>query len=234
MRTLLCLTLAAALACAKPATGVDVAWKVVPRRVAADTFGSRVAKLYFAVVVTVGNSSGHDLQVSSILFRLPESAGLGAPIPSDPYGLVRGTLQREHQVGLRNSSVSAIKVIGPLLAGASAFYPAPGFSRFVSLFTSPFEKGFEFVFPDKTIPQMAALDSLAMRESTIIANNTQQSLIVFISRDLLVTAENRSRLRKSRSEFEPQAVMRALGELVLTGKSIEYVNRITVTSAAPK
>ena len=214
MRIFITFIFAAVLATAQAAAGVDIAWKVVPRRIAADSFGSRVAKLYFAVVVVVGNNSGHDLQVSSIFFRLPGRAGLTTPIPADPYRLVRGTLEREHHVGIRNSGINTVKAL------SAAFAPAVAVEQAIHL-----------VFPDKTIPQMANLDSIAMRDATLIPNGTQQSLLVFVGRDLLVTPENRKFLKKRRNDFDPLAAMRALGDLVLEGKSIAYTNRITVTTS---
>jgi hypothetical protein len=232
MRLLTSLLAAAGLACAQTATGVDIAWKVLPRRVAADSFGARTAKLYFAVVAVIGNNSGHDLQVSSVLFQLPEEAGLRAPVPADPYRIVRGTLEREHQVGLRSTTINIIKGLGPILTGGTAFYRSTAYSRIINLFSNPFEKGIELVFPDKTIAQMAALDSQALRDVTIIGKDTQQVVLVFVSRDLLVNDRNRSRLVKFRGEFEPLAVMHALGDMVLVGRSIEYVNRITVKAKA--
>ena len=143
--------------------------------------------------------------------------------------MVRGSLEREHQVGLRNTGISTIKALGPVLAGAAAFYSGSTYGRIVALFSDPFEKGIEFVFPDKTVNQMLALDTQALREGTVIGKDTQQGVLVFISRDVLLTRENRNHLTsRFKSEFEPLAVMQALGELVLVGKSVQYVNRITV------
>ena len=254
MRSLLKPILVAALGCgvisAASHPAVDIAWKVLPRRVVADNFGSRIAKLYYAVVAVVGNNSGYDLQVSSVFFRLPEKDGLSAPAPADPYRIVRGSLEREHLVGLRNTALNAIKGLGPILTGASVFYIGSTaasislgrrYSEIVNLITNPFEKGLEVAFPDKTTSQMVALDNQALRDSAIIPDNSQQSLLVFVSRDLLMppkdgtpeTAAKRQALRsRFKGEFEPMLVMRELGELVLTGKSVQYVNRISVSATS--
>jgi hypothetical protein len=235
-----------------PSAGVDIAWKILPRRVVTDNFGSRIAKLYFAVQAVVGNNSGYDIQVSSIFFRLPDAAGLSAPIPTDPYHIVRGTLDREHEVGIRNTSINVIKAVGPVLAGSAVFFAANTaasvnhgllYSRIVNLFTNPFEKGVEIAFPDKTLSQMVALDNQALRDSALISNDSQQSLLVFVSRDVLlpakdgtVGARNRRRaLRRGiRADFDPIEVMRELGEMVLVGKSVQYINRIQVTAGVEK
>ena len=232
MRSLSKCSIAALLLCggafadAPAGSGVDIAWKVLPRRVVADNFGARVAKLYFAVQAVVGNSSGYDIQVSSIFFRMPDAAGLSAPVPTDPYTIVRGTLDREHLVGLRNTSIHIIEAVGPMLAGGAVFFAGNTaaslhhgliYSRIIDLFTGPFAKGFGLVFPDKTLNQM-----------------------VVVSRDLLMTddasAEAKARrhaLRRGlRSDFDPLVVMRQLGEIVLVGKSVQYVNRINITAGA--
>ena len=212
--------------------GVDLSWKVLPRRVAADNYGTRIAKLYFAVVAVVGNNSGKDLQVSSLFFQLPASSGIVAPVPSDPYRIVRGTLEHERQLGVRNLAINLIKGVGPLLGGVTVFFSAVAYTRAVDLFTNPFEKGLEMVFPDRTISQLASLDGQALRDSALIGNNSQQTLIVFVSRDLIVTANNRKQMvSRFKSEFEPQAVMRALGDLVLVGKSLSFSDRVKVTSS---
>lgn len=223
-----------AMVTAGEAQSVDIAWKVLPRKVAADSFGVRVARLYYAVVAVVGNSSGRDIQVSSILFQLPQSTGIAAPIPADPYRIVRNSLERERQTGLRNSAVNVIKAAGPALAAASVFAPPAVFAQISSIFGNPFEKGFELVFPDKTIPQMAALDTLTMRDHALIANNTQQVLLAFVSRDLVRWSIDGKPLRHGRrGDFDPQSVMRALGDLVLDGKSLTYLDRVTVSSRHP-
>ena len=209
---------------AQPAGGVDLAWKVLPRRIAADNFGSRVAKLYFSVVAVVGNSSGHDLQVSSLYFRLPAESGVTTPIPVDPQRVVRGVLEREQQVGLRASAFHVINALGPMLTAGSTFTASGNYSDIVNMFTNPFAKGLELIFPDKTIRNLDTLDALAMRDSTLIPNNSQQVLIVFVGREMIGAAGRRK-------DFDTPTVMRCLGDLVLVGKSIEYVNRISVVSA---
>jgi hypothetical protein len=233
-------------------SGVDIAWKVLPRRVVADNFGARIAKLYFAVQAVVGNSSGYDIQVSSIFFRMPDSAGLSAPVPTDPYNIVRGTLDREHLVGMRNTSIHVIEAVGPVLAGGAVFFAGNTaaslhhgliYSRIINVFTGPFAKGFELVLPDKTLNQMVALDNQAMRDSALISNGSQHGLLVFVSRDLLMRprdgsadakARRRGLRRGFRNDFDPMVVMRELGEMVLVGKSVQYVNRINVTAGAGK
>lgn len=233
IRTFLCLGAAVVLASAQPNPGVDIAWKVLPRKVASDSFGSRVAKLYYAVVAVVGNNTSYDLQVSSLFFQLPAESGIKAPVPVDPYKVVRGSLEREQQWGLRNTAINLLKGAGPILAGSNVFLAgAIQYSRAINLLSSPLERGAELVFPDKTMAQLASLDTQALRENTIVASGNQQVLLVFISRDILSGGAHSKALdSRFKSDFDPRAVMLALGDIVLVGKSISYVNRITVSSA---
>lgn len=209
---------------------VDVAWKVLPRRVAADTFGSRVAKLYYAIAVVVGNNSGRDLEVSSILFQLPASSGITTPVPSEPHTVVRGSLVREHEVGLRNTTVNIMRGAGPILVGgATLFSGSLQYNRLVNVITNPVEKSLELIFPDRTVTQMAALDSLTLRDEVIVTNGKQRVLLVFMSRGLLgKTGAIDTWAGRMKSEFDPVVVMKALGELVLTGKQIQYLGSIQV------
>jgi hypothetical protein len=232
IRLLATFFITAFIASAESPGGVDLAWKVLPRRVVADNYGVRIAKLYFAVVAVVGNNSGKDLQVSSLFFQLPAASGIPAPVPSDPYRIVRGSLEHERQIGLRNTAVNLIKGAGPLLGSLTIFFSAVAYTRAVDLFSNPFEKGLEMVFPDKTVDQLASLDGQALHDSAIIGNNSQQTLLVFVSRDMVLNNANRKQLSsRFKSDFEPQVVMRELGDLVLVGKSLSYSDRVRITSS---
>ena len=90
---------------------------------------------------------------------------------------------------------------------------------------------------------MKRKDSPALRDTALISNDSQQTLLVFVSRDVLLPAKDGSRgsgsrrraLRRGiRADFDPIAVMRELGEMVLVGKSVQYVNRIQVAAGVGK
>ena len=183
---------------------VDVAWSVLPKRISSDNFGARVTKLYFPIQVVIGNNSGYDLQLSSIQFKLPDDI-LKANIPTDSYYVVRSSLQREQVIGLRNTTVNIIKAIGPILTGSTVFFdgapvaPTGGisaathhknlFQGLTNVFSNPFEKGVELVFPDLTVQQLINLDNHTLRDGIIIANNTQVRTIVFVNRDFLLRSD---------------------------------------------
>ena len=178
-------------------SAVDVAWKVLPRNVVSDNFGARIAKMYYGIVVYLGNNAGSDLQLAGIYFKLPDGAGLTAPLPTEPYRIVRSSLEREQLVGFRNLSVNIVRAIGPILAGAIPFFNGStaaarnhkyNFENFLNIFSNPFEKMLELVVPDLTVNQLITLDNQALREGAIIGNNTSTPLLVFVDKGSLAPA----------------------------------------------
>lgn len=250
------------------APAVDVAWKVLSKNVVSDNFGSRIAKLYYGILVYVGNNAGYDIQLAGVYFKLPASAGLTAPLPSDQYRTVRSSLEREELVGLRNTSVSLLRAAGPILAGAIPFFTGStaaarnrkyNFQIFLDIFSNPFEKMVELVFPDLTVSQLVALDNQALRDGAILANHTSSPLLVFVDKGAVVPPgspnprrvqtscaasdfqcdylearyQNRNRLRsRFKSDHDPLQVMRALGELTLVGKYVAYGDRLSFSGKA--
>jgi hypothetical protein len=244
---------------------VDVTWKVLSRKTLADNFGRRVANLYYGIEVVLGNDSGYDLSIASINFSLSRPTHM--PVPNDSYRIVRGSLEHEQQVGVRNTAVNVIKGIGPVLTGASVFFNTQlhlkmgvliynnnklFYTEIVGIFTSPFEKAIELIFPDLTIPQLNALDNETLRDGMIIHNNEPVRTIVFISQATLarftsvpifktndVTSAPFKLKSGLKKEFDPLDVADALGDLVLEGKIIDYRRRIHIvtksnqTPAAP-
>ena len=161
---------------------VDVAWKVISRRVSSDNFGAWVTKLYYPVEVVIGNNSGYDLQLASIEFELPakhvmnaceDRADPGRCVPSDSYFVVRSSLEREQSIGLRDTTVNIVNAIGPILTGSAIFFNGSSlhalhhkavFQGFTSIFASPFESALELIWPDETVRQLIKLDNHSLRD----------------------------------------------------------------------
>lgn len=222
----------------------DILWKVLPQKATSDSFGRAFTKRYFAIEVVIGNNAGYDLQIASIGFK-PPSDKLDAPLPSDAYNVGRSTLVREQEVGRRALIVNSVKTIGTLMAAGSAFFFYTGakarWDGATAMFAGPFEKGLELVWADKTIRHLQSLDNRALRDSVIIPNNTSQRILVFMSREIV---ECRSGEKKEgcadnpqanerlnyRLQFNPETVMRRMGELVIVGRTITYLNRVRVVS----
>lgn len=173
---------------------VDVAWKVLSKNVVSDSFGARIAKMYYGIVVYLGNNAGYDLQLAGVYFKLPAGAGVTAPLPTDSYRTVRSSLQREQLIGLRNTSVNLVRALGPILTGVLPFFGGStaaarnhkyNFQAFLNVFSNPFERMLELVLPDLTVNQLVALDNQALRDGAVISNNSSTPLLVFVDKGTL-------------------------------------------------
>jgi len=241
---------------------VDLMWKVLPRSTVADSYGGRVADHYFAIEVTIGNDTGHDLQIAALGF-LPKQTetnngdpGSLVPLPNDSYPGVRGTIEREQYVGTRAIVVNFAKALSPILVGIGGFYVSNAHSLFtpaVSIYSGPFEKGLELVYPDLTTNHLINLDNRTLRDGVVVPNNTPTRINAFISRETIQCnypkhwyflnapvssgyncknqIKNRpdSRLPYLR-DFNPDEIRKALGTLVLIGQPIDYLNRIRIVA----
>lgn len=229
---------------------VDVAWKVVSKKVESDNFGKRISKLYYAIEVFIGNNSGYDLQVAGIYFQLPSicpgkidvdtkipNKDNCSPIPTDPYRTVRASLEREQEIGARNTTVNIVKALGPMLTPGTAFFGSSTkalhhkseYATWADIFSGPFEKGLELIMPDQTVRQLTALDNQTLRDSLVVSNNSTVPTLVFIDKRSLKAANS-----DAKSKDDPQEVMGRLGTLRLEGKCVQYLRRVSITSNAPK
>jgi hypothetical protein len=173
---------------------VDVAWKVLSKNVVSDSFGARIAKMYYGIVVYLGNNAGYDLQLAGVYFKLPAGAGVTAPLPTDSYRTVRSSLQREQLIGVRNTSVNLVRALGPILTGVLPFFDGStaaarnhkyNFQTFLNVLSNPFERMLELVLPDLTVNQLVALDNQALRDGAVISNNSSTPLLVFVDKGTL-------------------------------------------------
>jgi len=208
---------------------VDLMWKVLPGRTVEDNFGHRVRSLFYCVEIVLGNNSGYDLQIASIGFVLPQAKGIPQhPIPTNGYISTRSTLVWGQQIYWRNAVQHGLNALGPFLTGGIPFFKLAGprstYSTIVSIITNPFAKGFELVAPDETVGQLERLDEQALRDSLIVANNTQIRTVTFISKESV-------KIPDKADGKDPLVAMAALGELVLIGDKIQHINRIRVVSS---
>jgi hypothetical protein len=135
-----------------------IVWDVLPVSIVRDNYGHNVASKYVAIDVVIHNNDpttqllirGFRFNVKSVYYA-----------NTDPT-LVRGTIEKGQMVGARNRSVQAIKTIGLIATGAGGYFHAPGpsanFNRAVAIFSDPFEKGIELIFPDTTVKYLANWD----------------------------------------------------------------------------
>ncbi|MBI3679985.1 MAG: hypothetical protein HY235_06260 [Acidobacteria bacterium] len=214
---------------------VDIMWKVLPWRQVADSYGKKVADQYFAVELTVGNNAGYSLLIESIGFLAPSR---DIPWPNDAYSITRSTIEREQQVGTRAMVLNSIAGAAGVATATSPFFKNQGhlaqFGVFVGL-GNPILEGLRLIWPDKTVRHLIAMDTRVFRGPMIIKNNEPKSIYTFISREMVeckkdCAVKKGTRLDFSRKGFHPLEVMNGLGQVVLVGHEIEYINRVRVVS----
>jgi len=164
-------------------------------------------------------------------------------VPTNSYRSTRGTLERQQEIGTRATVVNAVKAAGLLFTGFLPFWHAVGPSanatRFADIFNGPVNATLELIYPDTIISQLTRLDDQTLRDGLIIKNNSQVRTLVFVPKQLLNISENEGRDDKDQRRYnaetkkidyrnDPQYVNLRLGELVLVGQPIQYLNRIQV------
>jgi hypothetical protein len=220
---------------------VDVMWAVMPQKITHDNFGSKIKKQYYGIEVVIGNDSGYDLELASVGFDLNRKElkledDAVSKIPSTGYRVARASLQRRQQLNLRNITLNVLKALGPVLTGFTPFFHninhTNNFVEGVNVLTNPIEKGFEFVWPDLTVGQLANLEDQSLRDNsitrTVVKNNTQVRFVVFVPKDLINSGTGKEREWRDK----PLDVMRKLGKLILVGDQVEHINRVRVVSSA--
>lgn len=206
---------------------VDLMWKILARKSVHDNFGRRVAKRYYSIEVMIGNNSGHDLQVAGVGFTMPHFKTKATHIvPSDSYKVVRGSLEREAEFGLRHFALGTIKTLGLLMTGLVLFLDTPlsDAPKVANFINSPVQEGFEVLFPRTTIAQLQRLEIQALHDGVIIPDGTQQRTLAFISKDMVGL--------ESANRDDPQKVMASLGQLILVGHQVAYRERVQIVSEA--
>jgi hypothetical protein len=136
-----------------------IAWTVLPSRVVRDNYGHNVSNKYIAIDVIVHNGNTcNQLVVKGFQFLAKSSSPY---VTTDPT-LVKGSITKGQQVGFRNTAVQVIKTVGLIATGASGFFKDTGasatYNRGVTIFSDPFEKGIEMIFPDTTVTYLSNWD----------------------------------------------------------------------------
>jgi hypothetical protein len=206
---------------------VDLMWNALPKSIVKANFGHEIADNFYCVEVVIGNNSGYDLQVATVGF---ESPGIllnakTAKLPAASSPIVRGTLERGSETGLRNYILRVAQAVGPLAAGFIPFFHVPthqaNYSNGVAIFNL-LKGGYELAVPDLTLSQVNRLENQILHDNLVISNNRQVRTMIFIPKKLLNVAKG--------NEDEPVEVMKALGQLVLTGNTVEYLARVSVVA----
>jgi len=220
---------------------VDVIWGVANSESVSHNFGNTVKSAYIALGLLIGNNSGYDIEITAVGFKLP---GQSEAVPTSSLSLIRGDLEWSDKFSSRNQLYRYIQFASLFTEGLIPFFHRPSakanYSTGAALFSGPLEKGFNAAFPDVTIDQLAHLESYhVLKEGTIIPNNTHVLLIAFIDKSIVSKC---SGSKKNTTELpgwncvsnfdKPMEVRSVLGELVLVGRPIFYLNTVKIKSAA--
>jgi hypothetical protein len=239
---------------------VDAMFQPMSYQGAKDIFGRRVANHYYAVVVSLGNNTGFDLQINKIGFvtttpiHVADLNDEGEPIFENgkvkmrndllaitaiDRSLVRSSIEKDQNFGMRALALNLIGGVGTLTTGFLPFFHALGpkanFSSFTSVLNGNLKEGFTTAVPDLTIRHLNRLDnSLVMDQDFVLPNNSERNTIVFVPRKTLQLDKDHTDDKKDRRDDLP-LVKEKLGRLVLVGRKIDmFENRqIVVRSDRP-
>jgi hypothetical protein len=240
---------------------VDGSFTVMGDEMCKKNFGRQVAKSTYCIEVKIGNNSGYPLQLAGIGFRR-QRGNYDADINVNlSYRSVRASLQDDSNFG-RATLISALEATGLLMAGADPFFHAAysktRFTAFTALMGTILPNGASQIWPNTDQQKMNNLDDQAFRDTLLIANNTPVRTTVFIDRTVMdgigqqyakdicegkipgktqpsdgsdkfgfcPTFDSRHRIT------DPNLVKMALGNLVIVGNLMNYMQRIVVDPAA--
>jgi hypothetical protein len=207
-----------------------VAWKVLTNKETRAAFGHYVSTRYYCIEATITNRSGYDYQVGNIEFEVPN---ISANVPATTLGMARSTLDRAHQIGWRNTSLSMIKALGPILTGFTPFFKVQNhqltFTKSVNIFSDPFEKGFEAIIPDTTIPELQRLNDQILSDG-FISKNAGPTITKYV----LFTKDFFSKNKvgnQACGDGSPQCIMEKLGKIHLSANPIIMLNARDISSS---
>jgi hypothetical protein len=153
---------------------VTVAWDVMPWHLVKDNFGHYIANQFIGLDVAVVNRTNDTLIVNAFQF-CPNQMTTVRLTTASP--MVRGAIDKGQSVGMRNTTVNIIKSVGLIGVGFEGFFKAAGssatYNRGVSIFSGPFEKGVELVWPDTTIKYLKNWDADEIFKNGFVATKGQ-------------------------------------------------------------
>ena len=159
-------------------------------------------------------------------------------LPTSSYKITRGSLEARELLYPRTLVLSTITALGPIFTGFTPYFHnvnhRGNFTEAINIFSNPLEKGLELVWPDPRPRQRERFDDQVLRDGIIIKNNTQVRTLAFFPKELLRLPGN----VESEAEYDAwrnnaREVRERLGELVIIGDLIQYVNRISLAPNPP-
>jgi hypothetical protein len=237
---------------------VDVLWDVISQHVCSDSFGNHVPKYLYCVEVKIGNNSSHSLQLAGVGFKVKHPFAGKADIPADArlispntaYQTSRSVLQAGQGTTGRNLVYNITKSLGLIMASFTPYFHNPNssskWSTGAAIVSGAFVQTIDLVAPDLTIRELNNLDDQSFRDGKLIPNNTQVRMIVFVDKELIAgsmkerctelltvnsKAPSDSELKKCTNSEDPTIIKVLLGDLVLVGDAVDYLQRVVVDTS---
>ena len=236
---------------------VDAYWSVLSKEMCVKNFGRQVARDTYCIEVKIGNDAGYPLQLSGIGFRRQLKGGSADINGNLSYRSVRASLQNETSWNGRSAVIGSVEAIGLLMAGFNPFFHATNnvarFTAGTAVVGTVLPKAVSQLWPDNSQNRMNNLDDESFRDNVLIANNTQIRTTIFMDKKLLAKSgqtyitkacnelyppstdpdKNKGCLTPKRDGYDdPNLVKMALGNLVLVGNLVSYMQRIVVDKNA--
>jgi hypothetical protein len=159
-------------------------------------------------------------------------------LPTSSYKITRGSLEARQLLYPRTLILSTITALGPIFTGFTPYFHnvnhRGNFTEAINIFSNPLEKGLELVWPDPRTRQRDRFDDQVLRDGLIIKNNTQIRTLAFFPKELLRLPSNvESDAEYNAWSNNAREVRERLGQIVIIGDLIQYVNRISLTPNPP-
>ena len=159
-------------------------------------------------------------------------------LPTSSYKITRGSLEARQLFDRRTLILSTITALGPIFTGFTPYFHnvnhRSNFSEAINIFSNPLEKGLELVWPDPRGRQRDRFDDQVLRDGLIIKNNTQVRTLAFFPKELLrLPGSVEGDAEYKAWSNNAREVRERLGQIVVIGDLIQYVNRISLTPNAP-
>jgi hypothetical protein len=186
---------------------------------------------------------------------IPETATLTSA--NTAYQTTRSLAQAGSDKTFRNLAYRSLEGVGLVMASFTPFFRNSDhkakWSTGSAIVSGAFVQAFALIAPDLTIRELTNLDDQAFRDGKLIPNNTQIRMIVFVDkaliagslpercRDLLTVPATstgdpakpptESQVKDCSKSNDPVIVKVLLGDLVIVGDSVDYLQRMVVDTS---
>jgi hypothetical protein len=234
---------------------VDVMWDAMSGHVCSDDFGNHLPRYLYCIEVKIGNNSAHSLQLAGIGFKrknpLAGVANSGITqdavliSPNTSYQTSRAVAQAGGGTTARNIIYNSVQALGLVMASFSPFFHNQGnafrWATGTTIVSGALLQGIAIVAPDLTLRELNNLDDQSFRDGKLIPNNTQVRMIVFVDKATVANALAATckslysavskDLASCKSNPKPTDVKLSLGDMVLVGTQIDFLQRIVVDTS---